>query len=56
MINRKSVNMDYSRATDEQLYQIAVDHQARMFYRYAAARELQNRKMMKRSEGNGSRD
>lgn len=40
--------MDVSKATNQQLYQIAMDEKARMKERYAAVKELQERK--KRNE------
>lgn len=39
--------MDLTMATNQQLYDIAKDESARMRDRYAAARELQERKMRK---------
>lgn len=36
--------MNFSNATQEQLYQIAMDETVRMSDRYQAARELQSRK------------
>lgn len=36
--------MNLSQATNQQLYQIATDESARLIDRYAAARELQERK------------
>ncbi|WP_285865159.1 hypothetical protein [Lederbergia lenta] len=36
--------MDLSKATNEQLYTIAVDDKEKMSNRYAAAKELQRRK------------
>ncbi|USK56556.1 hypothetical protein LIS82_08830 [Cytobacillus solani] len=36
--------MDFSKATNQQLYEIAKDETERMKNRYAAARELQKRK------------
>ncbi|MDV2683763.1 hypothetical protein RYX56_05500 [Alkalihalophilus lindianensis] len=37
--------MDYSKATNQQLYEIALDQGARMTERYTAAKELQERKL-----------
>lgn len=37
-------NMNYSNATKRQLYQIALDNEVRMSDRYAAVRELQDRR------------
>jgi hypothetical protein len=36
--------MDYSKATNQQLYEIVKDQSVRLSERYAAARELQKRK------------
>ena len=36
--------MDFSKATKQQLFQIATDEAARMRDRYAAAKELQDRR------------
>lgn len=37
--------MDYSKATNQQLFEIAFNIAARMSERYAAAKELQERKL-----------
>lgn len=42
--------MDLSKATNQQLYEIAKDESARMKDRYAAARELQSRNTNKASD------
>jgi hypothetical protein len=39
--------MDYSKATKQQLYEIAFDDKARLIDRYAATNELQKRKVKK---------
>ncbi|MDF1511450.1 hypothetical protein Gp_4 [Bacillus phage vB_Bacillus_1020A] len=42
--------MDISKATNQQLYEIAKDDGARMKERYAATKELQRRKQEKANE------
>jgi hypothetical protein len=44
MVKEGSPEMNLSQATNQQLYEIAKDEKARMKDRYAAAKELQERK------------
>jgi hypothetical protein len=47
MIKRMSV-INYSQATKQQLYEIAINENNRMVERYSAVRELQKRKLKRR--------
>jgi hypothetical protein len=42
--------MDFTKATNQQLYEIAKNENYRLMERYAAARELQKRKIAKKRQ------